>query len=84
MNELFKSIFFVLVLIILGISVVLIVDVIKPNEMSYNNVTLSSADYNTIKEVFGDNYSVIRVCNLEKGNCILLGNIEHLKKTKLK
>lgn len=53
----------------------------KQEGFNYNNVTLSQEDYNAIKQTFGDNYSVVRVCNLEKGNCILLGNIENIKKS---
>lgn len=47
----------------------------KNEGISYNGVTLSVEDYKAITNKFND-YAVVRVCDINSSNCILLTNID--------
>lgn len=55
--------------------VLTIFSITKPSQdISYNGVSISEQSYKSIQETFPN--KVTRVCDLEKGNCIVLVPIE--------
>jgi len=74
MNKLIISI--IIGLLIFGV-IILINTNQKQNDIEFNDVKIRGQDYKFIQEKF-ENYSHIRICDIEKGNCILLTKLKYL------
>lgn len=67
-------------LILLG-GTIIILEKHRQENIKLNGVELSQSDYQAIKEVFGDDYASVRVCNINTGNCIGFLNVEDYMNT---
>jgi len=50
----------------------------ESKEVSLGDFSVSQQSYNSIMDKFGDE-KVVSVCNVEKGDCVWLYNIENIK-----
>lgn len=80
-KEKIPTIFIAIIILLVVLSGVSVYSSIVGNSeyFSFNGVTLSNNDYKAIQDNFGDD-PLVRVCNLDNKNCIVLVNIDKFKK----